>query len=137
MNYEIFVNKLTEELKIAFINLYGHNLPNDFSVSIVSSNKSQEADLQCNDCFKLARSLRKSPAVISQELVDSLKSKQENVVLSAAGNGFINIKIKDSLLCNLINSFNFDAIVEKKLKTDLLFLIILPQILLRQCMWGI
>ncbi len=78
----------------------------DIEAKIVKSN--QEADFQCDDCFKLAKVYHKSPLDIANEVVNKLKEVKDfdnyfkEVNVSAPG--FINIIVSDKYICDNLNN---------------------------------
>lgn len=78
----------------------------ELDVKIVKSNK--DADYQCDDCFKLAKTYHKAPIAIANEVVEQIQ-KEENFddyfkEVSAAMPGFINIKVSDKFICDNLKS---------------------------------
>lgn len=74
----------------------------EITPKIVKSNK--DADFQCDDCFKLAKSYHKSPLQIASEIVTEINNhpnfQDYFKEVSAATPGFINIKVSDKYICN-------------------------------------
>ncbi len=73
----------------------------DNDTIIIKSNK--DADYQCDDCFKLAKTYHKAPMVIGNEVVEAI-NKEENFSdffkeVTFAVPGFINIKASDKYIC--------------------------------------
>lgn len=70
--------------------------------------KSNNADYQCDDLFKLAKVYHKSPVVIGNEFVDKINSLSDfnkyfkEVTFSAPG--FININVSDEYICDKLRS---------------------------------
>lgn len=75
----------------------------DVTAKIIKSNK---ADFQCDDCFKLAKIYHKAPIAIATEVVETI-NKEKNFkdyfssVTTTAG--FINIKVSDKFICTSLN----------------------------------
>lgn len=84
----------------------------EFEVKIVKSNN---ADYQCDDLFKLAKTYHKSPMVIGEEFVNEINKlsnfKDYFESVSLASPGFINIKVSDKYICdNLGNLISNDRL---------------------------
>ncbi len=89
---------LTESLKESFAHL-GYSADD---ISLNFSNKPELADFQCNSAFALAKKLGQSPEVVANSIMANLK--QDIAETSFAKPGFINFKIKDEVLSELLNS---------------------------------
>lgn len=81
--------------------------------------KSNNADYQCDDLFKLAKTYHKSPMTIGEEVVLEI-NKLSNFTdyfesVSLASPGFINIMVSDKYICDrLRNLINKDMLGAKK-----------------------
>ena len=79
---------------------------------IIRSNK--DADFQCDDCFKLAKTYHKAPMVIGQEVVEAINKENDFAdyfkEVTFAAPGFINIKVSDKYICK-----QFKELMEKPL----------------------
>lgn len=65
------------------------------------SNRPNEADFQCNSAFVLAKKYGKSPMEIANTIISNLS--QDLAEVSFANPGFINFKIKDDALADMLN----------------------------------
>ena len=75
---------------------------------ITQSSKEEFGDYQCNVCLSLSKIYKKNPRDISNDFI-KLLNKNKSLCklcksLEIAGPGFINIKLKDSVLINEIKS---------------------------------
>ena len=75
---------------------------------VTHSSKEEFGDYQCNVCLSLSKIYKKNPRDISNDFINLLnKNKSLSKLcksLEIAGPGFINIKLKDEVLINEINS---------------------------------
>ena len=100
-------------------------------VTLTFSNRPDDADFQCNSVFALAKKQHASPEVVANAIIEKLKSDEVAVAtflvsnarfndvaeVSFARPGFINFKIKDEVLSQILN----DAFADERLgleKTD-------------------
>lgn len=74
----------------------------DINPKIVKSNK--DADFQCDDAFKLAKTYHKNPLQIASEIVSNINNSEKFSEyfkeVSVANPGFINIKVSDKYICD-------------------------------------
>lgn len=94
------------------------------SVKVIRSNRPDLCDYQCDDTFKLAKMYHKSPMMIGNEIVDYIKSSNNNQYfknIEFVNPGFINITLSDSIINDLIikmnSSDNFNIIKPEKQET--------------------
>ena len=96
------MNNLLSQLETIFLSLGGTK----DHAKILPSNVPHLADYQVNGALALAKSLKKNPRQLAEEIINQIKT--ESADLSVAGPGFINIKLKDfSILSSL------DIVVKK------------------------
>lgn len=72
------------------------------------SNRIDLCQFQCNGALAAAKSYKKSPIVIAEEVVNKLENGDVFEEVSIAGSGFINITLKDSFLESYMNEMNRD-----------------------------
>lgn len=72
------------------------------------SNRIDLCQFQCNGALAAAKSCKKSPIVIAEEVVNKLENGDVFEEVSIAGSGFINITLKDSFLESYMNEMNRD-----------------------------
>lgn len=76
----------------------------DETMNVTFSNMPKICDFQCNDCFSLAKKYGKNPLEIAQNIVNSIKNK-EDFVFEAVMPGFINIKMTDKKMSEIGNDY--------------------------------
>ncbi len=96
---------LVQSLEESFLHL-GYSIDD---ITLNFSNKPEIADFQCNSAFALAKKHGASPEVVATSIMANLK--QDIAEVSFAKPGFINFKIKDKILSEVLNS----AIADVKL----------------------
>lgn len=74
----------------------------DDDVNLTVSNRPDLGDYQYNGAFKLAKVCHKSPIIIADDIVNSLKDNENFASVNNAG-GFINFKLSDKCLISYIN----------------------------------
>ncbi len=92
-------DQIKAKIKTAVSNLYGK----DFEVEI-DRPEEEFGDFSTNLALKLAKDLKKAPKDIAAELVEKLKEDPMFIEVSPAGPGFINIKLSNVALIDLINA---------------------------------
>ncbi len=76
----------------------------DETMNVTFSNMPKICDFQCNDCFSLAKKYGENPFEIAQNIVNSIKNK-EDFVFEAVRPGFINIKMTDKKMSEIGNEY--------------------------------
>lgn len=90
-------NTLSDALKKAFNKLnYDEN-----DITLTFSNRPDDADFQCNSAFALAKKEHTSPENVANLIMQNLE--QDVAEVSFAKPGFINFKIKDEVLSEILN----------------------------------
>ena len=99
------ISKLLEEV----LNEVGKKLGYE-DLHVIISNRPEVSDYQCDDCFKLAKTFHKSPMVIGEELVEEIKkhekSKEYFKEVTFAPPGFINFKLSDEFINQVLRKMN-------------------------------
>lgn len=76
-------------------------------IEIIPSNRPDLCDFQCDNAFKLAKTYHKAPLQIGKEVVEYIKKQKDFTdyfkEISCVNPGFINIKISDSLINQVLN----------------------------------
>src|SRR5574344_3124477 len=95
---------LKELIKKALVSVYkNEEASNDIMVEIPRD--PTIADYSTNIAMRLAKELKKNPAVIAEEIVKELKPICKDVdTIEVARPGFINFKMKKTALANTINT---------------------------------
>ena len=70
-------------------------------VTLTFSNKPEESDFQCNSAFMIAKKQHVSPQIVASQIIDNLECDFADV--SFAMPGFINFKLKDEILSEILN----------------------------------
>ena len=96
-------NKLVEEIKLSVKEAFGIE-PEDHMVMVERPRDPKMGDYSTNIAMRLAKSLHKSPRDIASEIVPLLeKNVKEATTVEVAGAGFINFRISESALSNVIH----------------------------------
>mgnify|MGYP000642053037 CR=1 FL=1 len=68
--------------------------------NVITASKPEFGDYQANGIMAVAKQLRKNPRELAQQVIEQLKTLENDIVESyeIAGPGFINIRLKDSTL---------------------------------------
>lgn len=90
---ENIINKKIESLE------YG-------KVTVISSDRKDLCDFQCNDSFRLAKMHHKAPMVIGEEIVSLIKDIDIFSKVEFVNPGFINIKVSDKLINDFLRKMN-------------------------------
>lgn len=90
---ENIINKKIENLE------YG-------KVTVISSDRKDLCDFQCNDSFRLAKMHHKAPMVIGEEIVSLIKDIDIFSKVEFVNPGFINIKVSDKLINDFLIKMN-------------------------------
>lgn len=90
---ENIINKKIENLE------YG-------KVTVISSDRKDLCDFQCNDSFRLAKMHHKAPMVIGEEIVSLIKDIDIFSKVEFVNPGFINIKVSDKLINEFLRKIN-------------------------------
>ena len=90
---ENIINKKIENLE------YG-------KVTVISSDRKDLCDFQCNDSFRLAKMHHKAPMVIGEEIVSLIKDIDIFSKVEFVNPGFINIKVSDKLINDFLRKMN-------------------------------
>ena len=82
----------------------------DIEATIIKSNRLDLCDYQCDDLFKVAKNYHENPIVIGEKVVECINNIDNfNDYFSEvtfAKPGFINIKLSDKLINNILNKIN-------------------------------
>jgi arginyl-tRNA synthetase len=107
------LNTITEELtllvKKEFHSAFDSDLPADFEVQIVRTADARHGDYQCNDAMGLAKSLRKAPRAIAEEVVAGITTGEMLEKVEVAGPGFINFTLAPDWLAHRVLAQAEDA----------------------------
>ena len=100
------VNTLSLKVEEALLKLVdAEDLPKNL---VVPSQNPKFADYQCNAAMGLAKALKKSPRDIAQDIVANLDVSGISEDPEIAGPGFINFKLKQDFIAELVNSIGKD-----------------------------
>ena len=72
------------------------------------SDRPDLSQFQCNEAFELAKTMKKNPRLIAEQIVENLKKNPVFKDVSVAGPGFINISVNDTFLANYIQELSID-----------------------------
>ena len=101
----MIITKLNEIFRTAY-NKVGISI----EPKIITSNREDLCDYQCDDAFKLAKEMRMSPMQIGQRIIEAIYEIEANKKyissLEVYNPGFINIKISDEFINATINEIN-------------------------------
>lgn len=75
-------------------------------ITIISSDRKDLCDFQCNDSFRLAKKYHKAPMVIGEEIVEVIKNLDIFSKVEFVNPGFINITVSDKLINEFIRKMN-------------------------------
>ncbi len=75
-------------------------------ITIISSDRKDLCDFQCNDSFRLAKEYHKAPMVIGKEIVEVIKNLDIFSKVEFVNPGFINITVSDKLINEFIRKMN-------------------------------
>lgn len=75
---------------------------------IKASDRPDLSDFQCNGALALAKSEHKNPREIATQIASELEKDSDFSNISVDGPGFINIKINNQLIANIIDSISAD-----------------------------
>ena len=95
---------------ISELNSVLSSITNSLGYNNVSVRKSNNADYQCDDLFRLAKEFKKSPSDIGNEIIDSLKKYEKYDYyfkeVEFCNPGFINITLSDLFINDSIRYMN-------------------------------
>ena len=90
-------------------------------ITIISSDRKDLCDFQCNDSFRLAKEHHKAPMIIGEEIVEVIKNLDIFSKVEFVNPGFINITVSDKLINEFIRKMNdnpkFNLKKEEKVET--------------------
>lgn len=85
----------------------------DYEAKIIKSNRLDLCDYQCDDIFKITKIYHKNPIEIGEEIVNELNNLEDFdkyfKEVSFARPGFINIKVSDEIINELLNKMIKDT----------------------------
>ena len=74
------------------------------SFSVSFSNMPKLCDFQCNNCFAVAKKYNMNPFELANKIVSQISSNKD-FVIEVAKPAFINIKLTDKKLAELVNTY--------------------------------
>lgn len=91
----------------------------DKTLSVSFSNMPKLCDFQCNDAFALGKACNTNPFDLASKIVENIK-KSEDFTFEVAKPAFINIKLTDKKLAEIVNTYLLDEMsgVEKHKKSQ-------------------
>ena len=98
------LNLITKEMEQAF-------QAADYDISYAKVNLSNRPDLceyQCNGAMAAAKTYRKAPIMIANDVVSYLQNSQCFDMVEAVNPGFINLKVKPSFVADFLNEMAKD-----------------------------
>ncbi len=98
------INQLEKEVK-NLIKKSGYEIEN---FQLLPSNRKDLGDFQINDAMTLAKTYKKSPHLIAEEIVKELSSDSRFININIAGPGFINLSLSNEYLAEVVNTINKD-----------------------------
>ena len=101
------IKNLEIELK-EIINNNGYNIN---KIDLEPSNRPELGDYQINECFNLARVLKKNPREIAEDFKNIIEKDKRFTNINIAGPGFLNISLSEEYLKEILNSINKDIYV--------------------------
>ena len=101
MNIEIYLSKL---LSTAFKKL---NYPEQLA-KVVTSTREGVGHFQCNSAMALVKFAKKTPMLISKEIVDIIEDDHVFSKIEIAKPGFINMTLSEDFLSDMVNNFLVD-----------------------------
>ena len=102
-----FLEMLTEEMQQAFTAAgYDGNLG-----KVMLSNRPDLCEYQCNGAMAGAKKYHKAPIMIANDVAEKLTDSAVFSEVSAVAPGFLNLKVKDSFVCEYLKEM---AAAEKK-----------------------
>lgn len=104
----LFPNSLKNQLTSLFENAFEQaGGSRDFG-RVVPSQKPELGDFQCNGAMPAAKALKKNPRKIAQGILDAIDAPSLVQETNLAGPGFINVRLKDDFLANLVETATHD-----------------------------
>lgn len=109
---ETILQRLQDNLEKALKNSFQELSEEFLQPEVVPSTHPQFGHYQCNNALKLAKVLKKSPKEVAQIIIEQIKYKKENNMLSKleiAGPGFINLTLSAEFLAKEIEALLIDS----------------------------
>jgi arginyl-tRNA synthetase len=76
--------------------------------AVAVSSRAEQCQFQCNGAMPAAKTYKKNPLAIAEEITTRLKAYSEQLTITATAPGFININVSDELLASRMNAMLAD-----------------------------
>lgn len=100
---------LEKQLNQKLLNIFNTLGYNTQFATVKTSDRPDLSDFQCNGALALAKSERKNPRELATQIAEELKKDNDFSGISVDGPGFINIKVSDKLIAEIIDNISNDA----------------------------
>ena len=99
-----FIKNLEEDIKKMFKEA-GYDVE---QINLQVSGRKDLGDYQLNEAFELAKKYHQNPREIANKIVEKLKEDKKFENINIAGPGFINLRISNNYLINIVNKLKND-----------------------------
>lgn len=98
------INKVLEEI----INTSLKELNYEYEAKVIESNRKELCDYQCDSCFILAKTYKKSPLMIGNEIVENILKKEyyQFKNIEVVNPGFINMTLSNQFINDILIHMN-------------------------------
>lgn len=104
-NMKKILDRITDEVKTAFI-ACGYD---EKYAKVTLSNRPDLCEYQCNGAMAAVREYKKAPLIIAEEVAAKLKENPVFSMAEAVKPGFLNLKLCDAFVAELMNDMDADA----------------------------